>query len=97
MRQTNEALALRREKAKLHREMSKLVVARDGFYCVLCGATDTLEVHEVKPRSAFGRKNWRECFVLENMVTLCRACHAQAASLTFREKLLQYLSERKES
>lgn len=86
--------ALRCEKARLHREMSLLVLSRDGYQCVLCGSDQMLEVHEILPRSKFGRKSWRECFVIENMATLCQPCHAKAQTRPMRIRLLALFAEK---
>lgn len=45
-------------------------IARDGLRCVECGRAGRLEVHHVKPIKEGGRP-----LALENLRTLCRACH----------------------
>lgn len=43
--------------------------ARDGGRCVVCGASDRLSVHHIRPSSVGGVGMDR------NLVTLCRTCH----------------------
>lgn len=61
------------EIGKLPREIRYGVFERDNWHCVLCGerfAESLLHVHHVKYRSRGGGHE------LENLVTLCRYCHA---------------------
>ena len=55
---------------------------RDGHRCVRCGAAESedapLEVHHIVPLSSGGTNE------LENLVTLCAACHKQAHSAAAR-------------
>jgi 5-methylcytosine-specific restriction endonuclease McrA len=46
---------------------------RDGFKCVSCGARGQLEVDHIVPV----RKCPELSFVLENLQTLCVACHSR--------------------
>jgi 5-methylcytosine-specific restriction endonuclease McrA len=48
------------------------VKARDGA-CVACGSTADLEVHHLTPARAAD-----DPFDVDDLVTLCRRCHAQA-------------------
>ena len=46
-------------------------VERDGHKCVLCGATDTIQVHHINPY------RYSKSHELDNLVTLCRKCHSK--------------------
>jgi DEAD/DEAH box helicase domain-containing protein len=63
--------------------------ARDVFRCVQCGKSETSEggrqhdVHHILPFRSFGyipglNENYRLANDLDNLQTLCRACHARA-------------------
>ncbi|MEP7356782.1 MAG: Zn-binding domain-containing protein, partial [Anaerolineales bacterium] len=63
--------------------------ARDVFRCVQCGKSETAEggrqhdVHHIQPFRSFGyipglNENYRLANDLDNLQTLCRACHARA-------------------
>lgn len=63
--------------------------ARDGFRCAQCGAPERPnrqhDVHHLRPFREFGyvagqNENYREANRLENLVTLCPACHRAAES-----------------
>lgn len=65
------------------------VRARDGYRCRNCGAAETParehDVHHLTPFRSFGyipdiNDNYLQANVLENLVTLCRACHARVES-----------------
>jgi group II intron reverse transcriptase/maturase len=45
------------------------VLERDGYRCIRCGSTDSLDVHHKVARQNRGTDN------LENLETLCRSCH----------------------
>jgi len=61
------------------------VLERDGFTCQICGKKDDpskykelgkaknaiLEVHHIKPKKDRGRSE------IDNLITLCRDCHAK--------------------
>src|SRR5262249_20422003 len=46
---------------------------RDGFRCVQCGARGRLEVDHIEPV----RTHPELAFALENLQTLCAACHSR--------------------
>ncbi len=57
---------------------------RDGYRCTLCGAAEQPgrrhDVHHIRPFRSFGyipgvNENYRQANRLENLRTLCRACH----------------------
>lgn len=66
------------ERGKLERErkyfahLREPTLRRDNFRCVRCGATEKLVVHH---KDGQGRASGDPNNVLENLETLCRACH----------------------
>ena len=67
------------------------VLERDGWKCVFCGRTDTLQMAHYIPRSLGGLG------IEENLVTLCLECHMKSHNEWFRELdqfMEQYLNER---
>lgn len=69
------------------------VLVRDQGLCVLCGSYWD-EVHEVIPRSHFGKKGKEHCYQLKNMVAICRACHEQSHTRPARIKIITILADR---
>jgi len=69
------------------------VVRRDGGRCVLCGRPGD-DVHEIVPRSKFGRVDWDLCMSERNRVVLCRACHGRVHDVEGRRRLLRLMVER---
>ena len=58
-------------------------LARDEQRCQMCGATQNLHVHHIRPFREFGyepgrNEFYRQANVLENLVTLCASCHRRA-------------------
>ncbi len=66
------------------------VIIRDDGRCVLCKRRGQ-DVHEILPRSRFGASNKDNCFIVKNMVCICRDCHAMAHTIQKRIELLNYL------
>lgn len=76
-------LVTRRQAERFHREFRKLmarqhyvnadlreaVLERDGRKCLLCGATEDLEMDHIIPLTMKGKTE------IENLQTLCRRCH----------------------
>lgn len=58
------------------------IKARDGFKCVLCGSTDSLEVHHT--RYIKSRMPWE--YPSESLVTLCKQHHGAIHDDTMRLK-----------
>ena len=66
--------------SKLHRALNKRrwervrieVFRRDNYRCCLCGLAGALECDHVKPQFRGG-----DPYQLDNLQTLCRACHIQ--------------------
>ena len=76
--------------------------ARDGYRCTQCGAPERPDrqhdVHHLRPFRDFGyvpgeNENYREANRLENLVTLCRACH-RAAEAAQRQRSALAVGER---
>ncbi|MGC8875280.1 MAG: Zn-binding domain-containing protein, partial [Chloroflexia bacterium] len=69
-------------------EQRRLARARDGFVCRVCGIPESVvghehDVHHVIPFRRFGyRPGENDAYLqanrLENLITLCRRCHARA-------------------
>lgn len=76
----------------LRKQIRVLVIERDEGKCVLCGKNG-VDVHEVIPRSRFGRGTMDDCFSLENCALLCRSCHSGAHTVVERGRLLSKLAE----
>lgn len=80
------------------KETYPIVVARDTDYdgvarCIVCGDA-AHHVHEILPRSYYGRKNREELFAVENRCCLCRDCHGAVQSDPGRGMLLHIMTER---
>jgi len=83
-------LVTRRQAERFHREFRKLlarqhymkpglreaVLQRDGRKCLLCGATENLEIDHIIPLVTKGKTE------LDNLQTLCRQCHRTAKAET---------------
>jgi len=54
-----------------YRKWRKFVLSRDNYTCIWCGATDTLEVDHIRPKSLFPEL----VFEISNGRTLCHPCH----------------------
>jgi 5-methylcytosine-specific restriction endonuclease McrA len=50
--------------------LRRLVLCRDAWRCQVCGRASQLEIHHIEFRSSLGHDS------LENLITLCAACHA---------------------
>jgi 5-methylcytosine-specific restriction endonuclease McrA len=53
-----------------YRALRQLVLCRDAWRCQACGKASQLEIHHIEFRSSLGDDS------LENLITLCAACHA---------------------
>lgn len=61
-------------------QQRKLVLKRDGHHCQSCGISENgreHDVHHIIPFREFGLKRYKEANNLENLLTLCRSCHAK--------------------
>lgn len=59
------------QKKELNRLLHKLVRARDGEYCLRCGASTYLQLSHIYPKG----KHRKMEFEPENVKLLCRGCH----------------------
>jgi 5-methylcytosine-specific restriction endonuclease McrA len=55
---------------------AKDVKARDGYKCVSCGSLDNLHSHHIQHKAKAPNLK----YVIENGITLCSDCHADAHS-----------------
>lgn len=76
----------------LRKEIAKEVIRRDRGVCLVCKKSGN-DVHEILPRSAFGRSRMDQCLSMENSVLLCRSCHSGAHTRRQRSFLLGLLEE----
>lgn len=60
------------------------VFKRDKYYCQKCGRLEALEIHHIVPRVDNGKD------ILDNLITLCLACHKEWHSLECRSKFPFY-------
>lgn len=58
------------KKWKVVRDSAK---ERDGYECQLCGSSEMLDVHHIKPVREF--EDYMDAHTIDNVVTLCRSCH----------------------
>lgn len=66
---------------------------RDNHECQLCKSVKNLEVHHKKPIATFDRskaKWYKEANDTNNLITLCRSCHAKIHSNEGQSSLGQY-------
>lgn len=54
-----------------YRKWREEVLNRDGNACTVCGSTDNLQAHHVKPFAEYPDLR----FDVDNGITLCRECH----------------------
>jgi 5-methylcytosine-specific restriction endonuclease McrA len=60
--------------AASYRELQRLILARDGWRCQICGSMQNLQAHHLKFRSQPGDD------VEQNLITLCTECHSAVHS-----------------
>ena len=60
---------------------------RERGRCLLCNRRGA-DVHEIIPKSRFGKLNMQDCFDIKNRVLLCRLCHEKAHTIEIRKRLL---------
>src|SRR3972149_479947 len=58
---------------KSWRPAKERALRRDRFQCQDCGTEEQLVVHHLRPYKTFGDS--RDAHVLDNLMTLCTACH----------------------
>jgi len=69
------------------------VVERDGGLCIFCGRQGE-SVHELIPRSSFGKNRKHLAFEVKNRCVVCTTCHAYAHNWVWRERGLRILQKR---
>lgn len=88
-------------KANSKKEISELldrssridVLTRDNYSCFLCGKSG-VQVHEIIPKSAFGKSQLDKCFEPKNRVCLCPEHHGPAHTKDARTLLISLMSRR---
>ncbi len=62
---------------------------RDGYQCVVCGATEDLTVDHTKPVSLFDQDDWENerQFNADELATFCRSCNARKGNRTAAVRL----------
>ena len=59
------------------KEQRRRALKRDGGECRVCGRTDTVHVHHIRPFRKFGQDNHEKANHLDNLVTLCPEHHGK--------------------
>lgn len=77
----------------LDAETRGIVQMRDEFKCVVCGKNG-IHVHEILPRSAFGKRSMKLCYTEKNRVCLCPEHHSEAHTVEYRKMLLGLMSSK---
>jgi SAM-dependent methyltransferase len=88
-------------KAETYKDLSKMlddatrnsVQLRDKFTCFVTGKKG-IQVHEIVPRSAFGKRTMHLCFEERNLVCLCPEEHEKAHTVAYRKMLIKMMQER---
>ena len=57
---------------------------RDGNQCLVCGRSDAVHVHHIRPFRTFGLENHEEANVLDNLVCLCPQHHVKWEGIPLR-------------
>ncbi len=70
-----------------------LVIERDDHLCIYCGRLGK-NVHEIIPRSAFGKHGRQVCFEVKNRCVVCVKCHALCHNWEWRQLALLILQQR---
>lgn len=83
-----------KELSSMYDQMSRSTVyIRDRYRCVVTGKTG-VQVHEIIPRSAFGKKTLHKCFHEKNRVCLSPQEHEKAHTVEYRKMLLKLMQEK---
>lgn len=75
----------------LEQETKLIVLAREEHRCFICYKKG-VDVHEIVPRSAFGKSKKHILFSEKNRVCLCREHHKTAHTFEMRQYLIKMLS-----
>ena len=59
-----------------NRPTRSLIMKRDGYKCLYCGATENLTIDHIHPASRGGENTW------ENMATSCGSCNVKKGNRT---------------
>lgn len=67
-----------------------IVIKRDGMRCLKCRSKG-VQIHEIVPRSHFGKQSLHICFHPKNRCLLCIGCHEKAHTNKWRTDLLKIM------
>jgi 5-methylcytosine-specific restriction endonuclease McrA len=70
-----------------NRPTRNLIMKRDGYKCLYCGATENLTLDHIIPQSRGGENSW------ENLVTCCGSCNVKKGNRTPEEAKMPLLKE----
>ena len=70
-----------------NRPTRNLIMKRDGYKCLYCGATENLTLDHIMPQSRGGENSW------ENLVTCCGSCNVKKGNRTPEEAKMPLLKE----
>ena len=70
-----------------NRPTRNLIMKRDGYKCLYCGATENLTLDHIIPQSRGGENSW------ENLVTCCGSCNVKKGNRTPQEAGMPLLKE----
>jgi len=70
-----------------NRPTRNLIMKRDGYKCLYCGATENLTLDHILPSSRGGEDTW------ENLATCCGSCNVKKGTKTPQEAGMPLLKE----
>ena len=70
-----------------NRPTRNLIMKRDGYKCLYCGATENLTLDHILPSSRGGEDTW------ENLATCCGSCNVKKGNKTPQEAGMPLLKE----
>ncbi len=70
-----------------NRPTRNLIMKRDGYKCLYCGATENLTLDHIMPQSRGGENSW------ENLATSCGSCNVKKGNRTPEEAKMPLLKE----
>jgi 5-methylcytosine-specific restriction endonuclease McrA len=70
-----------------NRPTKNLIMKRDGYKCLYCGATENLTLDHIIPQSRGGEDTW------ENLATSCGSCNVKKRNRTPQEAGMPLLKE----
>ena len=92
-KRTREEMTFAKLSAEADRGSRIMVAKRDGMRCMKCNR-EGVQIHEIVPRSSFGRKSLHICFHPKNRCCLCPPCHERAHTNKRRRELLKIMHQR---